>query len=339
MHFGESKVYFDGSHYIAIPHIEQPTKKYTKSFEEPITIMQDEDGKGSLAKLSNEPFISSENNIKNNTNKKDKNENSNKSIIVTTKKKLFNELYTKYIDLPKSKRIEKIVECMSFLFSNLELCKFFVIQNFERKLRNLICRRVRMCRKANLANFNYFCTFTYDNAKHNEISFKKGIQTCLRNFCYRKDWAYMGVWERAKETNRLHFHGLFRIPNGTIPGDLITVKDYDLNAHKIQTNIQSSYFNERFGRSDFKEIDENEKRLGNALAYLMKYIEKTGERIVYSKGLPQYFISDILEEDIVCTIGQEDRKLLLFDDFTCMDDGEIIGKVSADVIRKLRKCN
>jgi len=71
----------------------------------------------------------------------------------------------------------------------------------------------------------------------------------------------------------------------------------------------------------------------------MKYIEKTGERIVYSKGLPQYFISDILEEDIVCTIGQEDRKLLLFDDFTCMDDGEIIGKVSADVIRKLRKCN
>ena len=45
------------------------------------------------------------------------------------------------------------------------------------------------------------------------------------------------------------------------------------------------------------KIDEHEKRLGNALAYLMKYIEKTGEKIVYSKGLPQYFISDIMDEE------------------------------------------
>lgn len=71
----------------------------------------------------------------------------------------------------------------------------------------------------------------------------------------------------------------------------------------------------------------------------MKYIEKTGEKIVYSKGLPQYFISDILDEDIVCTIGQEDKKLLLFDDFMCLDEGEIMGRVSPEVIDKMRKCN
>ena len=79
--------------------------------------------------------------------------------------------------------------------------------------------------------------------------------------------------------------------------------------------------------------------LGNALAYLMKYIEKTGEKIVYSKGLPQYFISDILQEDIVCTIGQEDKKLLLFDDFMCLDEGCYIGNVSPEVIEQMRKCN
>ena len=55
--------------------------------------------------------------------------------------------------------------------------------------------------------------------------------------------------------------------------------------------------------------------LGEAVAYLTKYMEKTGEKIVYSKGLPQYFISDILDEDVVCTIGQEDGKLLLYDNF------------------------
>ena len=149
----------------------------------------------------------------------------------------------------------------------------------------------------------------------------------------------MGVWERAPKTNRLHFHGLFNIPINSMPGTLNVVKDYDTISHKMQNSIQSSYFNERFGRSDFKEIDEQERRLGDALAYLMKYIEKTGEKIVYSKNLPQYFISDILDTDIVCTIGQEDKKLLLFDDFMYLDEGELMGKVSPEVIDKMRKSN
>ena len=75
------------------------------------------------------------------------------------------------------------------------------------------------------------------------------------------------------------------------------------------------------------------------LAYLIKYIEKTGEKIVYSKGLPQYFISDIMDDDIVCTIGQEDKKLLLFDDFNCWDEGVLMGKVSPETIEQMRKCN
>lgn len=148
----------------------------------------------------------------------------------------------------------------------------------------------------------------------------------------------MGVWERAPKTNRLHFHGLFYVPDiSTL--EIKIIKDYDTISHKMQESNQSEYFNKRFGRSDFKEIDENEKKLGNALAYLMKYIEKTGEKIVYSKGLPQYFISDILSEDIVCTIGQEDKKLLLFDDFMCLDEGCYMGNVSPEVIEQMRKCN
>ena len=122
-------------------------------------------------------------------------------------------------------------------------------------------------------------------------------------------------------------------------GELVEVKDYDTRNHKMRITVQSTYFNERFGRSDFEEIDEQEKRLGSALAYLMKYLEKTGEKIVYSKGLPQYFISDILDDDVVCTIGQEDKKLLLFDDFTCLDEGEIIGRVCPEVIKRMRKVN
>lgn len=149
----------------------------------------------------------------------------------------------------------------------------------------------------------------------------------------------MGVWERAPKTKRLHFHGLFNIPNVQSVGELIEVKDYDTKGHKMQLSYQSTYFNKRFGRSDFKLIDEDERRLGNALAYLMKYIEKTSEKIVYSKNLPQYFISDILEDDIVCRIGQEEKKLLLFDDFMCLDEGVVMGKVCPEVIEQMRKSN
>lgn len=134
---------------------------------------------------------------------------------------------------------------------------------------------------------------------------------------HRKNWRYAGVWERSPTSDRLHFHRLFDIPDGTLPGTFEEVKDYNTKEHKRQSTRVNSYFLERFGRNDFKEIN-SKANLGKSIAYLTKYIEKTGEKIVYSKNLPTYFISDIMDEDIVCTIGQEDKKLLLFDNFTCI---------------------
>ncbi|MDY5676565.1 MAG: hypothetical protein SPK63_02070 [Eubacteriales bacterium] len=341
MSYSETKVYFDGSHYIAIPHTTRPTKKRTKPIEEDI-IVEENEGSPSLdepsALITQASNVDLEN-IKDKSLSQPEFESTQKKKVKSmTKKQLFEELYIKYIDLKKKDRKNKIIEEMKGFFEDYEKAKSFVEKNFDRKQRNLICRRVRMCRKANLANFNYFCTFTYDDKLHTEETFKKKLRTSFRHLCERRNWKYMGVWERAPNTNRLHFHGLFNIPKGMI-GELIQVEDYDTKAQRMQTSFQSTYFNERFGRSDFKEIDENENRLGNALAYLMKYIEKTGEKIVYSKGLPQYFISDIMDDDIVCTIGQEDKKLLLFDDFNCWDEGCLMGKVSPEVIEQMRKSN
>ena len=352
MIYEEAKVYFDGSHYIAIPHTTRPNLKRNIKCEETITIVESEEG---VEILDNTPSLSSSENL-NKNEKLSKNyektvKNSEKivnNVKILTKKEIFNGLYQQFIDLKKSERKKKIIEKMKIYFKNEEMCISFVEKNFERKERNLICRRIRMCRKANLANFNYFCTFTYDNNKHTEVTFKKKLRTCFRHLCERRNWRYMGIWERAPKTNRLHFHGLFSIPKNGIPGEIVEVRDYSTQFHKMQTTFQSSYFNERFGRSDFKEIDENERRLGNALAYLMKYIEKTGEKIVYSKGLPQYFISDILESDVVCRIGEEKMtknghsyvpKLLLYDDFRCWDEGVFIGNVSEETISQMRKSN
>ena len=42
---------------------------------------------------------------------------------------------------------------------------------------------------------------------------------------------------------------------------------------------------------------------------------------------------------IVCNIGSEEAKLLLYDDFSCYDHGVFVGQVSSDVIKQLRKAN
>ena len=344
MSYGETKVYFDGSHFIAIPHTVRPTKRRSKPIEEEITIIQESEiKKGSLQESTQEPSISLENLVDDKCIEETKSieikqEKTTQIVRTLTKKELFEELYTKYIDLKRNERKNKIIYEMLPYFKDKESCEVFVFNNFERKQRNLICRRVRMCRKANLANFNYFCTFTYDNNLHTEHTFKNKLRTCLRNLCFRKKWKYMGVWERAPETKRLHFHGLFNIPDNNMPGELIECEDYNFSAHKRIKTYQNTYFNSRFGRSDFKEIN-TKSDLMNEVRYICKYIEKTGEKIVYSKGLPQYFISDIMDEDVVCTIGQEDRKLLLFDDFKCWDEGCLIGEVSPEVIEQMRKSN
>ena len=147
----------------------------------------------------------------------------------------------------------------------------------------------------------------------------------------------MGVWERSPQKQRLHFHGIFYIPEGTMPGQMIDVNDYNFKSRRRRITHQNTYFNERFGRSDFEEIEG--RSVGGVVAYIMKYIEKSGEKLLYSRGLPQFFISDIMEEDVVCPYGEEERKLLLYDDFGCWDEGEYMGQVCDEVIGRLPKAN
>lgn len=345
MPFADAKVYYDGSHYIAIPHTKRPNMKYREQrLEEQITVVQ-EQVEGSETQKVDEPFIACKtSNIASVDKDAIYDENESKIRVKTeiqeqtmTRKQLFDKLYMEHIDLPKKQRAIKIMEEMQPYFDSIEELKWYVDLNMERKARNITARRVRMVRKAHLAQFNYFVTFTYDDKKHTGQTFKKQLKNKLSLLAYRQNWKYMGVWERSPEKKRLHFHGLFNIPNGTLPGELVMARDYSTPNHKMQESLQCTYFTERFGRNDFKEL--NPILLGESIAYLMKYIEKTGERIVYSKGMYQFFISDIMEEDIVSTIGQEDKKLLLFDNFSCWNEGQYIGKVSQDTITQMKKSN
>ncbi len=351
MPYPECKVYSDGSHYIAIPHTEKRYRPRPKKKEELIVV---KDGNASGLPVESTEVISKENSAPQESDallplekiavtEELPQEVQSANLLqpnerLMTKKELFNELYQQYLYLKKGERREKLITALRPYFKTDNAVKNYVDNNIERKRRNLIMRRIRLTRKVNLQTFNYFVTFTFNGKLHTEESFRKCLKKTLANFASRKGWKYVGVWERSPEKQRLHFHGLFYIPEQTMPGLLFEKSDYSFKSRHRQITVQNTYFNERFGRSDFEKI-EDYTMLGNSVAYLMKYLEKTGEKIVYSKGLPQYFISDIMDEDVVTTIGLEDRKLLLFDDFECWDEGVSVGKVSADTIAQLRKSN
>ena len=294
MLYQKSKVYYDGSHYIAIPQENFKRKQFNRKRSKTTT-----------------------------------------TTIVDQTKQKFETAYAESQSLPKRERKKYIAEKMRSEFSTTEQAIDYIEQNIERKKNNLAKRRVRLWRKIYLQEWNYFVTFTYDSQKHTEETFKARLRNTLKHLVSRKGWKYIGVWERSKN-ERLHFHGIFVIPQ--MIGKLETVTDYDTRKHKKQTILQNTHFAERFGRNDFKEICPF--NLEVTVKYVIKYIEKSGEKLVYGGDLPEYIDCNILAEDVVCPIGKEDRKILLFDDFTCIDkDGVVRGKATPEVLKQMPKAN
>ena len=164
--------------------------------------------------------------------------------------------------------------------------------------------------------------------------------TCLYHLANRNDWRYIGAWERGDKTERLHFHALIYIPPNAMVGKLEEHNDYDFKTHKRKVTNQNTFFNERFGRSDFNAIS-HQSEVEDSVYYMLKYITKNDEKVVYSRGLKSYIVADILDEDIVCPYGNDEYeyKYVLADNFTCISYGEILGKVSPEIIEKMPKSN
>ena len=260
---------------------------------------------------------------------------SNKEI---EQKEQFETAYKESQKLPRKERKEYVQKAMEETIPDKKARKEYIDRNSERKQINTIRRKVRLYRKAYLQEWSYFCTFTFSDKLHTEESFRKSLRNTLKHLVNRKGWKHIGVWERGGDTNRLHFHGIFYIPPDGMVGEIIETKDYSTKDRKMQTAHQNTYFLERYGRNDFDPIG-SPMEVRQSIAYLMKYIEKSGEKLIYGGKLPAYFESYVLDEDILCPYGIEDKKAILADDFLCMVDGEVMGKVSPEVIAKMPKVN
>lgn len=211
------------------------------------------------------------------------------------------------------------------------------IKEFTYRQITNINRRHRIFYDRALSNsWNYFATFTYDNVifyekithkkwkknkdrsynrkwveglnwieenkKDVEDLFKKQLSNKLSNLHSKKGLKYMGVWERGSEKGRLHFHCFIYIPDCSDIGKFREVKEYNSFINeKIEININED-FEKKFGRNDFSKIDDQYDTLFfKELNYMLKYITKQSDKVVYSRGL----------KDKILVVGDfENNKLL-----------------------------
>ena len=350
------KVYKDGSHFIAIV----PTKgnsgvRRKPPPEEPILVEETDEtaalveegaacpiGKGPEKETEEgraqggEPALKTEENSRSPEVKGEE----HKKSRVSTRSEEFLKWYRESVGMNEQAQFRFIASKMeSYFASKKQLYRFLEQKMFCRK-RAEITRRIRCVRRASLHELSYFATFTFDGRKLTEKEFEKKLLTTLRHLASRKGWKYMGTWERGGEHGRLHFHAIMYIPEGKTVGKFERKREYNVKTRRMEERIENTFFCDRFGRNEFAVIDGTALTIGTAVGYIIKYIEKTGGRIICSRGMRTFIETDIDEKDIIGRLRKDDaKKYLLFDDFKVYKDEEELGTVSPGVLARAKTVN
>ena len=320
------KIYNDGGHFIATPVLHKATRKPQDLL--PKHNKTDEYTDEQKALILRRVMRDKRRELDENGNKRDKNAvdkidlsmDNGKHNSRTALDILFDSLYfTAYKQGLKDNKLDKpmtdfIRAGILKLYPDMDGLDEYIADKIKRKLNNLHHRKKRFRRKANLNRWNYFVTFTYDDTKQTAESFKKKLRKCLSNLHTRRGWKYMGVFEEAPETGRLHFHGLIYVPAGEMLGTLTEKQDYSTAQGKMQVRNENDFFEKTFGRNDFCEVSIDEMKNGKRTEYILKYIGKTNERICYSRGIPTEICKAIDGDDIITEMHDFVTKYILFDD-------------------------
>ena len=140
------------------------------------------------------------------------------------------------------------------------------------------------------------------------------MRKCFSNLNNGRGWNFIGVWERGEKTDRLHYHCILYVPAGEMVGKITQKKEYSKRLGKVKETFSNDFFERKFGRNDFEELNIMEMKNGSAVAYILKYLRKTGERIVYSRGIPTE-ISKVLPDHVFAAEIEDDyvTKYVIFD--------------------------
>ena len=124
----------------------------------------------------------------------------------------------------------------------------------------------------------------------------------------------MGVFEYGEENGAIHFHALIYVPEGEMIGELVRKRQHSRKRGGMYTRYGNTFFDDSFGISDFQEVNPILLKRGGTSRYLVKYITKTGEKVVYSRGIPAEICKELSDNDIVGTYLDFVIKYVLWDE-------------------------
>ena len=196
--------------------------------------------------------------------------------------------------ITKKKVLEYIQGCFIDVCEDiLELPDNETLEDYYKRYVTALHKRMqRYHRKAYLNEWNYFVTFTYDDKKMSANEFKRQITTKLSDLSSHHGWRYMMRWEEGELGERTHLHAVVYVPKGKMVGELFTDSHYSYKRRKREIFTNNTYFNSRFGTSDWKSLD-NLRNCKSLVNYLTKYMAKDDGKIIYSRGIP-----DSLEAEV-----------------------------------------
>ena len=259
----------------------------------------------------------------------------------STLKNPMSDAFKKYYREAQTLNINKR-ELNDFLFEKMlndegsYLLDLDTIKEMVKKEVNRVHQKVkRYRRKMGFFRPNYFLTFTYSDDQTNEEEFELKLRRALSNLAYRNEWRYIGVKERGSEGGRVHFHFLAYIPEGKMVGELFLDSQWSTKRKKREYFTNNTFFVERFGKCRFDKITNADLLSGGVSNYLIKYLIKDDEKLIYSRHIPTEIEVDVdLEKDVFCTFydfglkvylsmnlfySEEELKALGSDDFYILD--------------------
>ena len=220
-------------------------------------------------------------------------------------------------NISKSERNSYIVDKVTEEYGEIDEMYAYVDEEKGKIINKLYNRLKRAKRRAYMNEWNYFVTLTYDDKKHTQTSFEKAIKTTLQHFSSRRGWRYMGGFENGEIGERRHLHMLMYIPEGQMVGTCYTRFDYSTKQRKMVETVSNSFFEKRYGRCDFQAISKVE--LESSLDYILKYITKQNEKLMYSRNLLSEIYTYVPECEVACDYTDYVNKLVLFDDSIVID--------------------
>jgi len=150
----------------------------------------------------------------------------------------------------------------------------------------------------NLELFNFFVTVTYSPHKFSsEVDFRYTLRRLWNNLAENWGWKVVGIFEKGDQGERLHFHAFVFIPKDGLRGEFVPQKFYSTKRRKWEYRCTNTYFTERFGINEFAPLSQALAKADCPVHYIAKYMEKSGERFFYSRGLKGNFEQEITDND------------------------------------------